>query len=195
MYDKQPDETLLQLIAAGDDVAFTIMYRRYEQHIREVALMYTKDPEASREIVQEVFRRIWEKREKLTEIKSLKDYLFIIARNLIFNQFKKAAQELAVRKQRLYETLETINDADFKVRNQECEFILNTAIASLPPQRKKIYQLAREKGLSYEEIATELRISRFTVKNQMVQALQSIRLYLLHHMHTLLPLLCISILG
>ncbi len=178
------DLDLLRQVASGDEHAFTTLYHRYESHILQVASLYVKDRDASREIVQDVFRKLWENRDKLAEVRDMRDYLFIIARNLIFNQFKKAAHEMAVQKDLRYAAETAAGDADYRVRDRECERILHTAINSLPPQRKRIYQLAREKGMSYEEIAHELRISRFTVKNHMAQALQSIRLYLLQHLHT-----------
>ncbi|RPE13515.1 RNA polymerase sigma-70 factor [Chitinophaga lutea] len=184
------EQVLLQHVAAGDESAFTALYHRYEAHILQVASLYIKDHDASREIVQEVFRKLWENREKLAAVRDARNYLFIIARNCIFNQFKKAAYEQAAQKDLQY-AAEAANDTDYRVRNRECERMLHTAVNSLPPQRKKIYQLAREKGMSYEEIARELSISRFTVKNHMVQALQSIRLYLLQHLHTTVALVCL----
>ncbi len=179
------DLELLRQIAEGDEHAFTTLYHRYEAHILQVASVYVKDRDAAREIVQDVFRKLWENRDKLSEVRDMRNYLFIIARNLIFNRFKKAAHEMAVHKDLLYASETAGSDTDYRVRNRECEHLLHTAIDSLPPQRKRIYQLAREKGMSYEEIAHELRISRFTVKNHMSQALQSIRLYLLQHLHTI----------
>jgi len=179
------DLELLRQVADGDEHAFTTLYHRYEAHILQVANLYVKDHDAAREIVQDVFRKLWENRDKLAEVRDMRNYLFIIARNLIFNQFKKSAQETAAQKELLYNADLSTGGADFRVLNRDCERILHTAINSLPPQRKRIYQLAREKGMSYEEIAHELRISRFTVKNHMAQALQSIRLYLLQHLHTL----------
>lgn len=183
------DLRLLRQIAEGDEHAFTTLYHRYEAHILQIASVYVKDRDAAREIVQDVFRKLWENREKLTEVRDMRNYLFILARNLIFNRFKKAQHELAAQKALLYTSETTESDTDYRVRNRECERILHTAIDSLPPQRKRIYQLAREKGMSYEEIAHELRISRFTVKNHMSQALQSIRLYLLQHLHTIMATL------
>ena len=177
---------LLQQVATGDESAFTTLYHRYEAHILEVASLYVKNSDASREIVQEVFRKLWENREKLAAVRDARSYLFIIARNLVFNQFKKAAHEMAAQKDLQYAVSAANDDTDYRVRDRECERMLHTAVNSLPPQRKRIYQLAREKGMSYEEIARELSISRFTVKNHMVQALQSIRLYLLQHLHTTL---------
>lgn len=185
---KEQEQELLQQLAAGCESAFTTLYQCHKQHIFDVALLYTKNADHAEEIVQEVFHKIWEKREKLADVREIKNFLFIIARNCIFNQFKKSSQELAAQKDIFFTQAETVNDTDYRLRNEECEELLHTAIASLPPQRKRIYQLAKEGGLSYDEIASRLSISRFTVKNQMTEALRSIRGQLHKHLHTLLAL-------
>ncbi len=191
MLDQEQEHALLQKAASGCEAAFTVLYKRYEQHVSQVAMVYTKDQDQAQEIVQEVFQKIWEKKEKLADIKDVRDFLFIVARNSIFNQFKKNAQSLAARKNYQYTLQDAINDTDSRIRDHECEHILHRAINGLPPQRKRIYKLAKEEGLSYEEIARRMNISRFTVKNQMIQALQSIRLQLLHYLPTVLILLLI----
>lgn len=181
---KEQEQLLLQQLAAGSEHAFTALYHAHRQHIFDVALLYAKNPDQAEEIVQEVFHKIWEKRETLADVLEFKNFLFIIARNCIFNQFKKSSQELAAQKN--YLQTEIVNDTDYRVRNEQCEELLHSAIASLPPQRKRIYQLAKEGGLSYEQIASQLSISRFTVKNQMTEALRFIRVQLHKHLHTLL---------
>ena len=185
---KEEEQWLLQQLAAGSDRAFTALYHAHKQHIFDVALLYTKNADQAEEIVQEVFHKIWEKREKLAEVLEFKNFLFIIARNCIFNQFKKTSQELAAQNHLLLSHTASVNDTDHRLRDEQCEELLHTAIASLPPQRKRIYQLAKEGGLSYEEIASQLSISRFTVKNQMAEALRFIRVQLHKHLHTLLAL-------
>lgn len=185
---KEQEQELLQQLAAGCESAFTTLYRSNKQHIFDVAILYTKNADQAEEIVQEVFHKIWEKKEKLADVRELKNFLFIIARNCIFNQFKKSSQELAAQQALFFIQPEAVNDTDYRLRNEECEELLHTAIASLPPQRKRIYQLAKEKGLSYEEIASKLSISRFTVKNQMTEALRFIRGQLHNHLHTLMAL-------
>ncbi|SIO05283.1 RNA polymerase sigma-70 factor, ECF subfamily [Chitinophaga niabensis] len=183
---KEQEQLLLQQLAAGSERAFTAMYHAHKQHIFDVALLYTKNADQAEEIVQEVFHKIWEKRETLADVLEFKNFLFIIARNCIFNQFKKSSQELAAQKDLFLTQTETVDDTDYRLRNEQCEELLHTAVASLPPQRKRIYQLAKEGGLSYEEIASQLSISRFTVKNQMAEALRFIRVQLHKHLHTLL---------
>ena len=71
-----------------------------------------------------------------------------------------------------------INEAELHVAAKEYNQIIQRAIDQLPPQRKLIYQLNKEDGLSYQQIAEELNISRHTVKNQLFSAVQSVRSYI-----------------
>ena len=68
-------------------------------------------------------------------------------------------------------------DQDFR----EVEALLKEAVQRLPVQRRKVYQLVREEGLSHAEIADRLQISKHTVRNHVAEALQEIRIYLREH--------------
>ena len=70
-----------------------------------------------------------------------------------------------------------MEDLDFR----EVENLLKEAVNTLPAQRRKVYQLVREEGLSYAEIAEKLQISKNTVRNHVAEALQEIRIYLREH--------------
>lgn len=187
------NEWQLQVESAGEEAAFTILYNKYKASVRQAALLYTSDPETAQEIVQEVFFRLWAGRNKLAAVQDMKQYLFIIARNCIFNHFKQSARSEARYEGLRRVTEVVVNDTDYRVRDRDYHFLLHRAVATLPPKRKTIYLLAREEGMSYEEIAATLKISKYTVKNQMVQALDGIRSYVLRHTHIgmlLLLLIC-----
>ncbi|NSL85841.1 RNA polymerase sigma-70 factor [Chitinophaga sp. Mgbs1] len=172
------EHALLLSIADGDEYAFTAVYLHYHKFIYEAAMVYLQDQAQAGEVVQEVFYRIWEKRVALPEIKNLRDYLFIIARNLIFDFLrKKAAEANAVAAIQMLQP-SAVNNTDHLVEERLYNQLLRSAVACLPPQRKRIYQLAKEEGQSYAEIASSMEISAFTVKNQMVKALRFIRSYI-----------------
>ncbi|HVI48541.1 MAG TPA: RNA polymerase sigma-70 factor [Chitinophaga sp.] len=183
-----------QLADSGsEEAAFTAIYNRYKEAVWQVALMYTKDVNMAQEVVQEVFYRIWANRAGMHKISNIRHYLFIIARNYIFNHFKQAAYEEAK-----YEGLQLIqetavNDTDHRLQQHDYHSLLHRAIAALPPKRKQIYLLAKEQEMSYEEIAHTLHISRLTIKNQMAKALGSIRTYVSQHLHISLFTAIISI--
>lgn len=67
--------------------------------------------------------------------------------------------------------------------------LLEDAVQALPPQRKKVYQLKYQQGLSYEEIAAQLSLTVHTVRNHMAKALEDIRSFLIPHADLVLLLL------
>ncbi|PUZ29991.1 RNA polymerase sigma-70 factor, ECF subfamily [Chitinophaga costaii] len=185
MTGNQPtsEAALLVLLAKGDEAAFNALYFAYSQAVYKAAMAYLRDEEAAREVVQEVFIKLWEQKEGAAHLQKLQDYLFIIARNIIFNQFKKRANQLLALKEYLPANALQVNNADHPLQEKMYDELLRSAIDKLPPERKKIYLLAKEQGYSYEAIAGLLGISPFTVKNQMAQALRFIRLYINRHLY------------
>ncbi|MBC9929480.1 RNA polymerase sigma factor [Chitinophaga qingshengii] len=170
-----PDEReQLKAIASGNEAAYTRMFNTYSQQVFNAAMLYLKDAPAAREVVQEIFLRVWLKREMLDTIDNFSDYLFILTRNHIYDSFRK---QLVKQKAMAYlETQEPgyANDTDHVVQDHQYQQILHSAIDTLPPARKQIY-LARKQGLSNEEISHQLNISVHTVKKQLQLALRSLR--------------------
>jgi RNA polymerase sigma-70 factor (ECF subfamily) len=187
-YTLNNEGTLLALLANGDEEAYTTVYRHYSRPVYEAALVYMKEPSLAREIVQEVFLKVWIKRAQFSKVERLQDYLFILARNCIFDHFRKKAAALTVQEQLLQQQPQMVNDTDHRVQEQQYSQLLHEAVAALPPQRRRIFVLAKEEGLSYAEIASRMHLSRFTVKNQVAQALQFIRVYIDQHYAVILPL-------
>ena len=74
------------------------------------------------------------------------------------------------------------NDVSDYISYKETEAALDKAIASLSPQRQKVYMLSRRQGFRIEEIAAEMQISYNTVRNHLVEALRQIRQYYLEHL-------------
>lgn len=85
-------------IALGDETAFSNLYETYWDHLYSVALMLTKSETLSEDIIQEIFLRIWNKREELPAVEKPESYLFVIARNQIYNVMKQQQRETEYRK-------------------------------------------------------------------------------------------------
>ena len=169
---------IIKSIAGGDELSFRAFFDFYWDHIYSVAFVFTKSEQLSEEIVQEVFVKVWLKRAQLAEVVDMESWLFIIARNHIFNVLQKKVKEDAFLKN-LDGYFSIINcspeDLLFK---KEAEELVNNAVTKLPKQQQLIYSLSRIAGLSQEEIATKLNLSKNTVKSHMNKALNSIRIYI-----------------
>lgn len=172
---------VLKKVAEGDEIAFRVIFDRYWDAVYGVALALTKLPGHAEEITQDVFLKIWLKRESVSGIGKFEAYLFTVARNHIFNEFRKKIKTVAFT-DHLAEHLQTVVNTPHEcLLYHELEQLTAKAIEQLAPQQRTIYCLSREQGLSQEEIAASLHISRHTVKSHMNKALHVIRRYLGSH--------------
>lgn len=159
---------------------FIRIFRQHEYKLHTLALRLTKSDQYAKDIVQDVFLSLWSQQDQIDDIRNIEAWLYRITENKVVDFLRRAAVNEKLKKA-LFNNLQQIihNDTEHLIEARECESIIRSAIDSLPPQRRLIYQLNREKGLSYQEIADELQVSRHTVKNQLFSALQSIRSFLL----------------
>ncbi|NII27010.1 RNA polymerase sigma-70 factor [Pseudoflavitalea sp. X16] len=171
------EHRLLQELQQGRSQAFLELYNIYHPALYHYVLRFVKSPAIAEDILQDVFLKIWEIRERINPDLSFKAYLYRISRNSVFKLMKKIAVDENLRLQVMQQFRQTVSDADLKVSWQQYEAILQAAIANLSPQRQKVFLLCREEGKTYEQVAAELNISRHTVKEHMVLAMKSIKEY------------------
>jgi len=170
------DRELFNLIAGGDERAFKQLYYEYLPRIQPLIAAIIRLDAPVKDIVQEIFLRIWLNREKLTEIQDPKAWIFKIA---YFQSFTWLRRQTV--KQRSREVLvaqasnNTGNPVEEYTSVQEIGRLVRQAILSLAPREQLIYQLSREEHLKIQEIANRLEISPNTVKNTLVRALKKIR--------------------
>ncbi len=183
---------LAKRIRKGDIKAFDLLYHTYSQKLYGFAFSMLKNHDDAKEIVQDTFLKIWEKREMINPASSLQAFLFSVsyhtAIDLIRKRFKDD-QYLTYLQAQSHEN-ESVTTEE-PAYYQELIRILNNVIGELPEQRKKIYLLSREEGLSHKEIAEKLNISVKTVENQITLALKTIRKQLISN--DLLGLLLLTI--
>lgn len=167
--------SLLRRIAEGDIAAFRMLFDAYNARLYGSALKITKSPYAAEEIVQEIFACIWEHRSHLGEVDNPPAYIFTVAYNQSFRHLKKVAADSKLYQSLLSRAMPGHNETEEWLDLKETEKLINHAVEELPRQRKLIYKLSREKGLTHQQIAQRLNISPLTVKKQIVLALRNIR--------------------
>lgn len=172
---------VLKRVVEGDESAFRTIFDQYWNTVYGIALSLVKSPDLAEEIAQDIFVKIWVKREKLAVVEKFENFLFIVARNHIYNEFRRKAklEEYTNHLFKYFQTIfETSETPDKRLLFSELTKIVDQAVEQLPPQQRTIYQLSRQQGLSQEEIAAQLQISVHTVKSHMNKALHLIRNYL-----------------
>jgi RNA polymerase sigma-70 factor (ECF subfamily) len=187
-----PEKELVERIVSGDQTAFKEIFYRYKDKLFSYCFRFTKSEEVAEEIVQDVLLKIWTDRKRIDPDLSFSSYLYTITRNYSFNFLKKAAANISLQEKLFYYFDHYHSQPEDQLVFNDLTSIVNKAVALLPPQRRLIYKMSREKAMNYDEIAHHLGISKHTVKNQLVQALKFIRSYL--NTHTELNLCLISLL-
>jgi len=175
------EKTLLIQVAEGDEKAFKILFDRYWDNIYGVAFAFTKSTMIAEEMVQDIFLKIWLKRHLLNSVQKFDAYLFKVAKNHIYNELRKKIKEEPFTDHIINYFREIGDSPEQQMIFKESKHLVNLAIGKLPSQQQLIYKLSREQGMSQEEIADKLQISKNTVKSHMNKALQSIRHYLLQN--------------
>lgn len=173
--------TLLAMVASGNRVAFTQLYTSHLNDLFRYIFLFTRSREEAEEIMQEIFLKIWETRDRLPEIRSFRNYLYGIAKNRVLDHVR----HLQVRHRVLAEIKRT-KDTAVTATGDLCAYreyyrVVQEAIDKLPPKRKLIFRLNIENGLSLDEIASKLNISRSVVQKQQLKASHFIREYLFKH--------------
>ncbi|WP_448104401.1 RNA polymerase sigma factor [Pedobacter panaciterrae] len=195
--DKQnadDDNLLLRQIFAGDERAFNQMYYQTNKNIYNAIMAYVKNEHIAIELVQQVYVKFWNNRQKLKGVQNLKDYLFIIAKNLTLDHFKKVTKETKFFAELTLRGSDVVNTTDEKIEQIEYDKLLQNAIGQLPPQQKEAWLLVNEQELSYAEIAEKMNVSKLTVKRHLELSRKSVRDYFKSHIDTAISLSFLAVL-
>lgn len=169
------EKEILQRLAEGDQAAFNQLVEHHYQHIYQVALGYIKIVQAAEDTAQEIFFRLWKNRQKLLHIDSLKDYLFILTRNAVLDAMRKKGARFPVGDYLEQTISSSAYSPEEAMSYKEFNAAVQKIVDLLPPQQKTAFRLSREMGLSHDEIAAQMALSKNTVKNHIVAALNFIR--------------------
>ena len=173
--EKASMERLLdRVLTKGDYHAFQLLFRKMYHPLCVFSMKYVVTREVAEEVVSDVFYSIWKNKKKIS-VSSHRSYLYTSVRNRALDHLRtlKKARHCSIDEAvELPSESYTIHQA---LENREAEKQLNDAIRSLPKQCKIIFELSREQGMKYREIAQHLSISIKTVEAQMSRALKHLR--------------------
>lgn len=162
-------------ISRSDNEIFTHIYNSYHRKVQDAAYHLCRCSITSEEITQEVFIKLWVKKEYINEIKDLDSWLFMMARNLSIDHLRKQKLEQSVFKEYSFLHAKDIYVEEYITK--EMQSVVMEAVEQLHPQQKRVYQLKRHYGWKRDRIARQLNISENTVKATMQKALCSVKKY------------------
>ncbi|WP_270087881.1 RNA polymerase sigma factor [Sphingobacterium sp. SYP-B4668] len=160
---------------SGDQIEFRKIFNIYYKLIYRYSLRFLKQHEDTEELVQEVFILLYLNREKIEDAAAVYPYLFTITKRLVISSFRKKIIEskFEVHLQNIWK--EEDYDTEESLASRELSYFLDRAIASLPEKQKEVYAMNKLEGLSYQEIADKIGISKNTVKNHLITASKTVK--------------------
>jgi RNA polymerase sigma-70 factor (ECF subfamily) len=165
-----------QELSASTHHDYEVIFRSYYERLCHYANMWLKDMDASEEVVQNTFVKLWEKRDSIQVESSIKSYLYRAVYNASINEIKH--QKVKDNYANMHYNQEPSSELHSQSELKELETRIDKALKSLPEQCRLIFQMSRYQELKYREIADILNISIKTVENQMGKALRMMRMNL-----------------
>ncbi len=178
------ERQLLEELVSGNADAFTDLYYRYGAQLHAHLLRMIKSEETAREIYQDIFMKIWERREGIDVDKPFGAYLYRIAVNKVYDHFRKIAREKRLANSIAASSEGFHRDTENGLLYDESLRLIHKAIDQLPPARRQIYMLCKIENKSYEEIAALLGISTSTINDHIVKANRFLKKALAAHIDT-----------
>lgn len=169
------EEDLLAGLRDHDRECFTVIYNAYSRKLFRYALKIIKSAEIAEDTVHDVFVKLWHNAPSLEVESSIQSYLYKLTQNHLLNIIKREAVKGRYVCEVMHVTDQFSENTEDTITYRETLAKTQQAIDSLPPQRKLIFEMGRNGGMSHREIARELDIADSTVNNQIVKALRSIK--------------------
>ncbi|MCJ8208491.1 RNA polymerase sigma-70 factor [Mucilaginibacter sp. RS28] len=161
-----------------EDFNFDEIFEAYKHQVYMQVYAIAKSEYAAEELTQEIFIKLWLNKDALKDVKNMGGYIYTIVRNYSLNYLRKAASDTRLVNELLRTAVPCSNELESFIDASECKKLISKAVSQLSPQRQLVYKLSREEGLSYDEIAGKLNLSKNTVKNHLVAALSYINAFL-----------------
>ena len=149
---------------------FEFIYIHHWEKLYAFCFRMTRDEYVAQNIVQDIFTDLWERRKEVS-ILSIQNYLFRAARNQVLKEYRKKKFDTTAIDEKLEDYLiDNISSIDSELMDR-----LYALLENLPVKRKEILIMNKIQEIGIDDIATELNISRQTVKNQLSSALKQLR--------------------
>lgn len=174
-YKELGDAELVAILRKGDPVAFTTIYDRYFWHLHAHACKWLSNPEEAKDIIHELFIKLWEKPAELNLKHTLGTYLYASVRNRVYNALSHKYVETSYLDSLKYFSGRNECITDHLIREKQLAEIIETGIAAMPAKMREVFILSRRRYLNHRQIAEKLNISEQTVRKHIQHALRILR--------------------
>ncbi|MCO5240054.1 MAG: sigma-70 family RNA polymerase sigma factor [Chitinophagaceae bacterium] len=170
------EQQVVREMINNDISAFDAVYWKYHKAVYLNIIKLVKDPEVSKDILQEVFVALWIKRQTLNPEMGIGGWLFTTSYHKSVDYLK--ITQTASRFTREQHIIEVWVDPGKEEEKESRLQLIQQAVSNLSPQKRKVFELCKYKGKTYEETARELNISKYTVKEYLSESLSYIKEYI-----------------
>ena len=173
-------------LKAGNAKAYERLFKQWYEPLCRYACSIVRNQEDAEDIVQKLFCKLWEQREKMEIRISIKSYLYKMVHNTCLNTIKQGQIQSEHNNNLAANSLVANNFVEQTFEYKELNQQIELAVAALPDRCREVFLLSRMQHLSYVKIAETLQISPNTVETQMVKALKVLRIKLKDYLLTFL---------
>lgn len=177
------------------DSIFEIIYSQYYSSLCSYAYTFIPDEDEAEEIVQSIILKLWEQKENLDAIQSLKSYLYRSVKNTCLNFIKHQKLEEKYRESAWVELKKIESEFIDPYHNKELENHITKAINELPERCREVFELSRFEGKKNKEISECLDISTKAVEANITRALATLRKKVTEYMKSEKPLITLFIIS
>jgi RNA polymerase sigma-70 factor (family 1) len=179
-YSQHTDIVLLQLIAQGEQAAFTAIYQRHWKPLFREAMNVLRSQKEAEDCVQEVFVSLWKRRTVIVVTGTLSAYLHTAIRYKCFDRIERdmirgGYLDDFIAYQASRQSQSSVEE-EMDARNLAAS--IDRLVDTMPEKMREVFRLSRQEQLTHKEIAGRLNISEETVKKQIYLALKILRSHL-----------------
>jgi len=180
--DQSSDKELLVRLQDGDHMAFEILYHRHSRTLLAKLDKKLSSTFEADDILQELFIKIWDRREQIDPEQPFAGYLYRIAQRMLTDHYRKLARTSVLHDQ--------VHDY---LNGREMEHLLAVAVQQLPAQQQRVFQLCKVEGKSYKETAQLMGLSTETVHAHLVKATKTVKTYILNNQQNISGTLAVAL--
>jgi RNA polymerase sigma-70 factor (ECF subfamily) len=192
--DIHTDSDLLAQTAQGSTEAFTELFYRYKDSLHRLSWSITGSRTIADDVLQEVFLKIWLKRNDLVNVQNFHGYLVVVTRRVLLNELRRLGR-LKSLDNHPDDAIVSLQLDSIEDRMQEKQFaeLVERGTQHLSAQQSAVFRLVKVEGMTREQAARQLQLSPETVKTHLERAMRHLRAFLLLHVDDPLLWLVVSV--